>query len=142
MTPTRYQLKLVGPIAATGLVMFALCLLLAALLFRQQRGLSAALGENVESRRAAANLEEEGLLALIAVLRQGQVPLAPLHERVQGHLADIQSKADKDRERALGTKLEDSFHRYLDIWAVAEKAGGDERKEAIRKALSLLERET
>src|SRR5437868_11251165 len=101
MARDNFHVKLVAPIAVTSLLMFALCTLLAVLVFRQQHDLSAALGENVESRAAAARLEVE-LIELIELLRNGELAgCRPLHDRVEANLVDIETHADKDRERAL-----------------------------------------
>src|SRR5262245_18152825 len=143
MARDNFHVKLVAPIAVTSFLMFALCTLLAVLVFRQQRGLSKALGENVESRAAAARLEEE-LVTLINLLRAGQLTgCGPLHVRINANLNENEKYADKERERALKREIEESFRRYVETWqqatAVTTK---DARKRATEKARELLETET
>ncbi|MCE9566441.1 MAG: hypothetical protein K8U57_30830 [Planctomycetes bacterium] len=73
------------------------------------------LGEDVESRRAAANLEET-LLDLIALHASGVTTVQPLHDRIARHLRTIEEFADKQDEREMAWRVADSFAEYRSQW--------------------------
>src|SRR5881397_1358650 len=93
---------LAGTISASALVLL-LCGSVAVYLEREQDRTASVLSENIGSRVAAANAEES-LNDLTALHRQGAMEVEPVHERIAGHLAEIDSLADKDRERVLAER--------------------------------------
>src|SRR5213080_5025936 len=114
--PRRYpRLWFVGPVALTSLCLFALSTVTALVLYRQQWSITEDLSENVESRRAASDLEES-LKSLIGFLRMGNLDVAPLHDRVEDHLAVIRKYADKIEEQQKAAALDASFRDYLAAW--------------------------
>ena len=69
----RYPgLRFVGPVALTSLCSFAVCTLVAVVLYRQQWTITEELGENVGSRRAASDLEEN-LRFLLSLLHKQEL---------------------------------------------------------------------
>src|SRR5437764_7885878 len=98
MARDNFHVKLVAPVAATSLLMFALCTLLVVLVFQQQRGLSSALGEDIASRSAAARLEES-LANLMRLLPGNLEGARSLHDEIKGNLAEVQRHANKEKER-------------------------------------------
>src|SRR6187431_3101392 len=112
MARSSSHLQIVWPIALTSLLTFALCTLMAVLLFRQQQHVTAGLSENVVSRRAAADLEQR-LDELVGRLKTNSDSVEALHEQIEQHLGEISRYADKDRERQLSTRLDESFRGYL-----------------------------
>src|SRR5438874_7438898 len=104
--PRRYpRLWFVGPVALTSLCLFALSIVVALVLYRQQGSITEELTENVESRRAASDLEES-LHSLIDFFRKGNPNVAPLHDRIEHHLVAVQRFADKPEERRQAAALD------------------------------------
>ena len=106
------RLWFVGPVALTSLCLFALSIVTALVLYHQQGSITEELSENVKSRRAASDLEES-LQSLIGFLRQGNVEVGPLHERIEDHLGTIRKYADKPEEQRQAATLDASFRDYL-----------------------------
>ena len=77
------------------------------------------LGENIESRQAAGDLEET-LQDMVALHRDRAARVEPLLDRVREHMRVIAGYADKDEEKRNSTAIEDSFARY-----VAARQSGD-----------------
>jgi two-component system, NtrC family, sensor histidine kinase HydH len=141
MTRGFSGVRLVRPFALAGLFALVLCAVLAALLYQQQESVTAALSENVDSRRAAAKLEES-LVDLIALL-QGQVDgVGPLHDRIREHLEEIHTYADKDPERKLSQELTVSFDRYLAAWNTLPEQPGPVREQALRRLAEQVQGDT
>src|SRR5262245_53896255 len=108
MTGWSYQLRLVGPIALTSLLLVGLSGYVAVFLYRQQTTTAAVLAEDIGSRRAAADLEES-LSDLAALHRDPHARVGPLHERVANHLRKIRELADKDQEKRMVDALTSAF---------------------------------
>src|SRR6476469_3007606 len=96
--PVRFHF--VWPIVLISLGLIALAGVMAVFLLRQQAGIAEVMGENIESRRAAADLEES-LIDLIGRLENQVEGVATLHQRVEKHLVRIDSFADHEEERVL-----------------------------------------
>src|SRR5690349_2793925 len=133
MGERSYQLRLVAPTALTSLLLLALCGCLAVFLYRQQTNTAEALGENLGSRRAAADLEES-LADLAALHRDPLARVGPVHERIEEHLAAIRTLADKDEERSLVRQLQDATDRYRNVWRQAQNASASEREVRVAAA--------
>jgi len=132
--------RFVWPIALLSVSLVALCAVLMSFLLRQQARIAAVMGENIESRRAAADLEES-LTDLVALLKVRVEGVAPLHERAGGHLARIVRLVDHEEERRLADRLVASFGHYLELWRHLPAPGpGHER--GVRRALAHLESNT
>jgi two-component system, NtrC family, sensor histidine kinase HydH len=102
----------------------------------QQAQTAEVLGENIGSRRAAANLREI-LTDLVALHQSGATDMGPLHERVQTHLTEIKRLADKETEKVLARRVTDSFGEYLALWR-----SRDTRPEASAEAVRHLVTDT
>ena len=109
---------LAGTVSASALVLL-LCGTLAVYLEREQDRTASVLSENIGSRVAAANAEET-LNDLIALQRQGAKEVAPVHDRIAGHLAEIEALADKEPERVLSRRAGLGFASYRDAWAAGQ----------------------
>jgi two-component system, NtrC family, sensor histidine kinase HydH len=125
--------RLFAPTAIMSLVLGALCTVGAVYLYRQQTLSAEVLGENIESRQAAGDLEET-LHDMIALHRDQAARVEPLMQRVSKHLDVIADHADKEEEKRLSTAIKNVFDRYLEARS-AGAAGGDAR------ALQILESE-
>lgn len=119
MALRNYPFRLLLIVALISLLLLVLCSSLAIYLYRQQSLTADVLGENIGSRGAAGQLEET-LNDLVVLHRQGVEAVAPLHQRIDAHLAEIDRFADKPEERELASQITDSFHRYRAEW---EQAG-------------------
>jgi signal transduction histidine kinase len=125
------------PVVLSGLVSFALCAVMAVLLFHEQSQTAAALQENVESHRAASALEES-LGALVSVLETRPEGVPALNERAAEHIAAARAYADQPREQELVTRLEDGFARYLALWSQVPGEPGPEQAARLRAAAVVL----
>jgi two-component system, NtrC family, sensor histidine kinase HydH len=119
----NYPFRILLTTTLTSLLLLALCGGVALYLYSQQSATAEVLGENISSRRAASALQEslEDLVALHS--RGGVAEVAPLYERVDAHLAEIEALADKPQERDLAQQLADSYRRYRERWGKAASSG-------------------
>src|SRR4051812_25527959 len=108
------QFRLLFPLLLTSSISFFLCGAMAVFLLREQSQSAEALGETIASFRASAKLEES-LLDLVALLRTQVEDVRALHERIDGHLADMQRHANTKDEIDACTDLSQSFNAYLKI---------------------------
>src|SRR5262249_7248814 len=108
MAGRNYPLRFVMLIALTSLLLLVLCATVAVSLYRIQTGTAEALAENIASRRAASDLEED----LAILLKQWPEKLTALHKSIGDHLAVISKYADKPKETEIAGQLADAFHRY------------------------------
>jgi signal transduction histidine kinase len=129
------------PVVASGLLSFTLCAAVAVFLFREQDVTAAALKENIDSNRAAANLEES-LTNLEALLPGRTEGVAALNERIVQHISEAQRLADHPQEKLLADRVEESFGRYLDIWRNLPDHPGPDRNARLREALTIIKNET
>jgi two-component system, NtrC family, sensor histidine kinase HydH len=120
MALRNYPFRILLTTTLTSLLLLALCGGVAVYLYSQQSATAEVLGEDISSRRAAAALEEP-LESLAAFHREGVVDVAPLHDQVEKHLAEIDSLANKPEERELARQLTESFGRYRDRWRQAAR---------------------
>src|SRR5262245_19919700 len=100
MSLHNYPGRLLLATGLSSLTVIGLCGVVAIDVNREQSRTAEALGENVDSRRAASNLEET-LTELALYHQNGSADVALLQERAEEHLADIDRFADKERERDL-----------------------------------------
>jgi two-component system, NtrC family, sensor histidine kinase HydH len=135
------NLRLVLPAVVSGLLSFAFCASIAFFLFREQSTSAAALEENLNSHRAAADLEEN-LGDLTVLLRARVEGVTALNDRIAEHLEVASGLADSPTERLLVDRVESSFSRYLQIWEQIPDHPGPEHESRIRAALKVIESET
>ena len=109
--PARY----LWPVLLTTAVLLGLCTVTAVLLFRQRASMSESLRENIVSRRAAADLEED-LVALHGLLKERVEAVGSVHERIRTHLGEIDRYADRDDEKELADAVRASYRRYEQAW--------------------------
>src|SRR5205823_1271482 len=76
---------------------------------------SESLRQNIVSRRAAADLEED-LLTLNGLLRDRNERVGSLHDQISAHLDEIERYADSAEEKRLATAVRDSYARYHQQW--------------------------
>jgi two-component system sensor histidine kinase HydH len=92
-----------------------LCIFTAASLFREQAKIANVLRENVASRRAAVEMEE-CLNNVISLEGKRIEELAPLHDRLRVHVAEMRRVSDEPEEQRLATLLESGFASYMQRW--------------------------
>src|SRR5262249_12338545 len=141
MPPRSLRLRFVWPIVLISIGLIGLGATMATFLLGQQARIADVLGENIDSRRAAADLEES-LLDLIALLNDRVEGVSSLHERIEKHLAQIQSLADHEEEQILANRLILSYQRYHQRWAGLPATTAPGHEKAIREAASMLETDT
>lgn len=115
MSLLHYPGRLLVVTTASSLLLFVASVAVAVYVNSEQARTADVLGENVESRRAAANLEET-LLDLIALHASGVTAVQPLHDRISTHLETIEQFADKRAERELARGVSESFSDYRAQW--------------------------
>ena len=111
MSSWRYLL----PMLLIALCFVALCTFTAVSLFSQQAALTSVLRENVQSQRAAIELEE-GLQDLIALEDAHVESVSVLHERIQQRVVKLGESADQPSERELFERLSRAYDIYLVKW--------------------------
>jgi signal transduction histidine kinase len=134
------SLRVAGPTILVSLLLLGLCIVGAAYLYAQQARSGEILGENVDSARIAHDLENT-LQDLLALLRKRNDQVEPLHQRVRDQLAEAQDLADKDTEKQLVARLEDSWERYLEQWRKRKDDGKEAEEQATREAMRILQTE-
>ena len=113
MTGPRF--RYLGPVILIDLCLVTLCAVTAMSLLNQQAALSQVLRENVESRRAAVELEE-CLTDLIALEHDRVETVAVMHDRVTVLMRNVRAAADQIEERELCDQLERNYAEYLRSW--------------------------
>ena len=125
-------------IALVSTALVALCTVTAVSLFREQSRIAEILRENVQSRKAAVELEE-CLAGLIAQEEDRVESVAALHARARSHLQDLSSSADDRLEEELYASLLTAFDNYLAKWAALPPLGSPKHDAAVRSATRYLE---
>src|SRR5262245_27752008 len=125
-----YPARLLTYAVLLSLLGLGLCGVVAVYLIRDQSRTAVAWGEDNISLRAALDLEKT-LGELVALHTQGVADVAPVHERVEAHLAEITRLADKDEERDLARRTADSFRAYQEEWARSRPGPGGGRRAAL-----------
>ncbi|HEV3146859.1 MAG TPA: ATP-binding protein [Gemmataceae bacterium] len=115
-----YPLRILLLAVSTSVLVLAVAVGLAVYLNQLQDETEVARQENNDSWHAAVNLEET-LYHLIALHRRNVREVEPLHERVQEHLTEIESLADKPEEKVLFHQLDRGFGDYLTAWGKASR---------------------
>jgi signal transduction histidine kinase len=125
----------------SGLLSFGFCAAMTVFIFREQSISAAALEENLQSHRAAADLEEN--IADLAVLLRARVEgAATLNEPILQRIAAAKELADSPEEAALVQRVDESFARYLKKLGEVPAAPGPAREDRILAALNVIEIET
>jgi two-component system sensor histidine kinase HydH len=133
--------RYVWPLIFTSFSLVTLCVFSAISLFREHAAIAGTMRENVASRRAATDLEE--CLHDINVLLQARVEsVESLHHRTLNHLERIDALADQAEEKALASRLHQSFRSYLEFWKQMPPPDQDGHEAAVKQAVRLLESST
>ena len=130
------RFRYLGPVLLITGCLVALCAVTAVSLLNQQTTLSRSLRENVESRRAAVELEE-CLTDLIALENDRVESVTVMHNRVRVLLTAVQAVADQAEERELYDRIENTFTDYLRHWQRMPPSS-DTNHESIRLAATKL----
>jgi len=122
MSLHNYPGRMLLVTGATSALLLASSVGIAVYLNSQQAQTAEVLGENIGSRRAAANLDDI-LTDLVALHESGAKDVEPLHERARTQLAEIERLADKDTEKKLAERVANSFEMYLALWRTRAAKG-------------------
>jgi signal transduction histidine kinase len=141
MVSRNSSFRFVWPVILISLGMIGLCSAIAVFLLRQQADIAASMRENIRSRRAAAELEEEANI-LRELLRDRVEQVTALHKRIELHLDNIRRHADHDEERILYNRLAASYERYRQAWDRIPPPPGKAHEDGISEARAILENET
>lgn len=137
MTDLRWSFYWAVALSSTCL---ALCVLTAVSLFHQQEKIAGVLRENVASRRAAGEMEE--CLNNVITLEDKRIDeVAPLHDRLRGHMKVLRKLSDEREEKRLADQMESGFADYMRRWnSLPPLASGRLlHEEALREAMFHLE---
>src|SRR5262245_49598748 len=132
-----YPLRILLSAVGTSVVVLAVAATLAVYLNRVQGQTADILGENIGSRRAAADLEETRT-DLVALHRKNAGDVEPLQDRVQEHLAEIERFSDKEQEKEFSRRLAVGFAGYRDEWRQSAGNPGGSARLAQRIETDLL----
>lgn len=138
MTGLRW--RYLWPVMLIALGLVTLCTFTAVSLFRQQAEIARGLRENVESRRAAVELEE-CLTDLIALEHAQVETVTVLHDRARVLLRHVAASADQPAEVQLYETLARAFSAYLDRWQAIPPPGRPGHESARAEATRLLQDE-
>jgi signal transduction histidine kinase len=133
MWRNNLSLRVAGPTILLSLLLWALCGAAAVYLYVQQSGSAAAFREDVSSTQIAHDLTNT-LRNLIALLRERNQQVAPLHDQIFKQLHEAELLADKAEEKRLVGRFQNAWQRYLDA---LQKPGS----ESLDQARQILERE-
>jgi signal transduction histidine kinase len=136
----RMPFRYLWPVLLTTAVLLGLCTVTAVLLFRHRAGMSETLRENIVSRRAAADLEED-LLTLHGLLRDRVEGVGSLHDQIRVHLDEIDRYADRDDEKRLADAVRDSYERYERAWRGRPQPTNPGHAEAVARLVRLVQTE-
>lgn len=134
------RLRYLGPVALVALILMLVCTLTAASLLGQQAAATRGLRENLDSRRAAVELEE-CLTDLVALEDARVETVAVLHDRVRVLLGMVEQTADQPEEREQSARLQAGFAAYLARWHGLPPADAPGHESARRAATRALEEE-
>ena len=113
-----FQLRYLMPVALISACLVALSVVTAVSLFGQQESVTRVLRENVQSHRAAVELEE--CLHDLALIEDDHVTrVRVLHDRVRTLLARLLPLADQPEEKVLLAQMIQAFDAYLSRWGAA-----------------------
>jgi two-component system sensor histidine kinase HydH len=135
-----FRLRYIGPVVLIALCLVTLCTVTAVSLLHQQATVTQVLRENVESRRAAVELEE-CLTDLIALENDSVESVAVLHNRVRLLLPTIRDAADQPEELELYVKLDAAFTEYMSRWKAMPGPGQPGHEASRGEATRWLEAE-
>ncbi len=112
MSIRKYPQRVLFITGASCLLLAGLCGTVAFTLARELSRTATVLGEDIDSRGAAINLEAS--LNNLATLHDRKAPdVEPLHDQIRVDLNDIRRFADKEEEVLLTRKLTERFDEYL-----------------------------
>lgn len=130
--------RLLWPAVVAAVFLAALCTFTAVSLFNEQEKVARVFRDNVESRRAAVELEE-CLGALIDLENARVETVGELHKRARHHLKALSDLSDEPEERRLSDQMEVTFAAYLDRWQGLPPPAAPAREQAVRAATRYLE---
>jgi two-component system sensor histidine kinase HydH len=136
----RFQTRVLWPVVGVAACLLVLGALTATSLIWQQSDLADVFRENLNSRRAAIELDECVSDLLLVLRNRAESPdapplgtaIEPLHRRAREHLADIRRFADQPAEKHLADQLDAGFTRYLTEW--------EGRREEVRRVAAAADR--
>ncbi len=130
--------RLLWPAILVTVCLVVLCVFTAVSLFHQQATVARVFRENVESRRAAVEMEE-CLGALIDLENARVETVGELHKRAHVHIKTVQSVSDEPEEERLSEQMTTMFAAYLERWQRLPPPGNPTHESAVRDATRFLE---
>lgn len=140
MIARRVAFRFLWPMLLISALLLGLCVFTAITLYREQITFAEVFRENIESRRAAADLEES-LVDLRDLVKERPGGLESLHKRIAEHMVDVEKYSDTPRERELFEQLREAYTLYLKRWQTLPPASDPDHKQAVEQAITLLEKE-
>ncbi|MBA4188200.1 MAG: hypothetical protein C0467_09315 [Planctomycetaceae bacterium] len=130
--------RLLWPAVLVTVCLVTLCVFTAVSLFHQQATVARVFRENVESRRAAVELEE-CLSALVALENARVETVGELHKRASLHLSTVDEVSDEPEELRLAKQMKTMFTAYLERWQMLPPPGSPEHESEVFEATRFLE---
>jgi two-component system, NtrC family, sensor histidine kinase HydH len=119
------QIRYLRPLALISLLLLGLCAIAATLLWQQQDSTNKALHDNLNKRRAVADLLENSKDVSV-LLRDGVDKVEHVHDRIYGHLKEVQAYAAKFADPSKVKNLLASFDNYFALWKQIHQPGYDQ----------------
>jgi two-component system, NtrC family, sensor histidine kinase HydH len=135
-----YQFHYLKPLVLISACFVALSVVMALSMLSQQESVTRILRENVQSHRAALELEV-CLIDLIALEDDKVQGVAVLHARIEHHLEQLGRQSDQPEEQALFVRLNAGYADYLNLWSRLPVPNHPDFEAARRVATRFLESE-
>lgn len=137
MLQPRIFSGIAGPTILVSLMLFGLCVISSLYIYHQQRLTASSLEENLDSRRAAHDLENT-LNDLLAQLIRGSREVEGIQDRLRDQLVRVKDLADKNEEKSFVGTLEKDYGRYMEIWQQSKPLEPADNRKLIAVAESML----
>ena len=132
------RLRYFGPFVLITICLVLLCTFTAISLLDQQSAVTKVFLDNVESRKAAVELEE-CLRGLLALENDEVETVSRLHDRAALLIRNLERVADQPEERELFRRLTTAFDTYFQHWHDLPPKNHPHHDAARREATGLLE---
>jgi two-component system, NtrC family, sensor histidine kinase HydH len=114
MWKNSLSLRVAAPTVLVSGLLLAFCIAAVVFLYSQQATSAGILSENVSSAHVAHNLEIT-LTDLLSLPHLPNEQVSPLHKTIRQELDQASLLADKQEEKELVSKMEESYQRYIKL---------------------------
>lgn len=137
MLTDKLSLRTVWPTMLVAAILLGVCITAAAYLRQEQARSAAVLGEDVDSRRVAYDLETT-VDNLRVLLEHDNTQVDDLHHAIRNLLTRVDGFANKEEERRLVNQLMETFADYDRRWQELSGKSQAVKNEGVRTAIQTL----